>query len=84
MVVDESLLSRVIEDKIRQVGGNLLESIVLFDVYRGKQVPAGKKSLAYSICYRSQEKTLTDGEVDEIHRKVISELETTFGATLRG
>ena len=84
VVVDESLLSRVIEDKIRQVGGNLLESIVLFDVYRGKQVPAGKKSLAYSICYRSQEKTLTDGEVDEIHRKVISELETTFGATLRG
>jgi phenylalanyl-tRNA synthetase beta chain len=83
VVVEESLLSRVIEDKIRKVGGNLLESIVLFDVYRGKQVPAGKKSLAYSICYRSQEKTLTDGEVDEIHRKVISELETTFGATLR-
>jgi len=83
VVVEESLLSRVVEDKIKKVGGNLLESIILFDVYRGKQVPAGKKSLAYSICYRSQEKTLTDGEVDEIHRKVISELETTFGATLR-
>jgi phenylalanyl-tRNA synthetase beta chain len=83
VVVDESLLSRAIEDRIKKAGGNLLESIVLFDVYRGKQVPAGKKSLAYSICYRSQEKTLTDGEVDEIHRKVISELETTFGATLR-
>ncbi|UCB51774.1 MAG: phenylalanine--tRNA ligase subunit beta [Candidatus Zixiibacteriota bacterium] len=83
VVVDESLLSKAIEDKIKEVGGDLLESIVLFDVYRGRQVPAGKKSLAYSICYRSQEKTLTDGEVDEIHRKVISELERTFGATLR-
>ena len=71
------------EDRIKKVGGGLIENTVLFDVYKGKQVPADKKSLAYSICYRSQEKTLTDEEVDEIHRKVISELEKTFGATLR-
>ena len=83
VVVDESLLSKVIEDRIKKVGGGLIENTVLFDVYKGKQVPADKKSLAYSICYRSQEKTLTDEEVDEIHRKVISELEKTFGATLR-
>jgi phenylalanyl-tRNA synthetase beta chain len=83
VVVDETLLSQVIEDKIKKVGGSLIENIVLFDVYKGKQVPAGKKSLAYSICYRSQEKTLTDEEVDEIHRKVISELEKSFGAALR-
>ncbi len=83
VVVDESLLSKIIEDRIKKVGGGLIENTVLFDVYKGKQVPADKKSLAYSICYRSQEKTLTDEEVDEIHRKVISELEKTFGATLR-
>jgi phenylalanyl-tRNA synthetase beta chain len=83
VVVEESLLSEKIKDKIKQLGGELVENITLFDVYRGKQIPAGKKSLAYSICYRSQEKTLTDEEVDEVHRKVISELEKTFGATLR-
>ncbi|NIN00645.1 MAG: phenylalanine--tRNA ligase subunit beta [candidate division Zixibacteria bacterium] len=83
VVVDESLLSETVGDKIKQVGGGLVENITLFDVYRGKQVPAGKKSLAYSICYRSQEKTLTDEEVDAVHRKVISELEKAFGATLR-
>jgi len=61
----------------------MVESVTLFDVYKGEQVPAGKKSLAYSIRYRSQEKTLTEEEVDEIHRKVLSELEKSFGATLR-
>ena len=83
VVVDESLLSETVGDTIKEVGGGLVENITLFDVYRGKQVAAGKKSLAYSICYRSQEKTLTDEEVDTVHRKVISELEKAFGATLR-
>ncbi len=83
VVVDESLLSETVGDKIKEVGGGLAENITLFDVYRGKQVPAGKKSLAYSVCYRSQEKTLTDEEVDAVHRKVIWELEKAFGATLR-
>ena len=83
VVVDMTLLSGLIGDKIKEAGGDLVERITLFDVYKGKQVPAGKRSLAYSICYRSPEKTLTDEEVDEIHRRVISELEKTFGATLR-
>jgi phenylalanyl-tRNA synthetase beta chain len=83
VVVDATLLSRLIGDKIKEAGGDLVERVTLFDVYKGKQVPAGKRSLAYSICYRSQEKTLTDEEVDEIHRRVISELEKTFDATLR-
>ncbi len=84
VVVDETLLSKVIRVKIEEVGGSMVESVTLFDVYKGEQVPAGKKSLAYSIRYRSQEKTLTEEEVDEIHRKVLSELEKSFGATLRG
>jgi phenylalanyl-tRNA synthetase beta chain len=83
VVVDETLLSKVIGDKIEKIGGGMMEEVTLFDVYKGKQVPAGKKSLAYSIRYRSQEKTLTEEEVNEIHQKVISELERSFGATLR-
>ncbi|MCK4404142.1 MAG: phenylalanine--tRNA ligase subunit beta [candidate division Zixibacteria bacterium] len=83
VVVDTMLLSKMIRDKIKEVGGGIVEEVTLFDVYKGKQVPAGKKSLAYFVRYRSQEKTLTDEEVDEIHRKVISELERSFDATLR-
>ncbi len=83
VVVDETILSKVIGDKIKEVGGSLVEEVTLFDVYEGKQVPAGMKSLAYSIRYRSQKRTLTEEEVDEIHRKVISELERSFDATLR-
>jgi phenylalanyl-tRNA synthetase beta chain len=83
VVVDETLLSKQIGDRIKEVGGSMVEEVTLFDVYEGKQVPANKKSLAYSIRYRLKEKTLTDEEVDEIHRKVISELEKSLDATLR-
>jgi phenylalanyl-tRNA synthetase beta chain len=83
VVVDEMMLSKVIGDRIRKIGGGLVEQITVFDVYRGRQVPSGKKSLAFSIRYRSPEKTLTEEEVDEIHQKVISDLEKKLGATLR-
>lgn len=83
VVVDDKLLSRKIADKIREAGGNMVEEVALFDVFSGQQIPAGKKSLAYAIRYRSPEKTLTDEEVDEIHQKVISELEKSYGAILR-
>jgi len=83
VVADEGLTSGAIKAKIEEVGADLIEEVTLFDVYHGKQVPPGKKSLAYSIRYRSRERTLTDDEVDNIHRKVVSELEKAMGITLR-
>lgn len=83
IVMDEAILSERISESVKTAGGDLIEEIILFDVYRGKQIPSGKKSLAYSIRYRSKDKTLTDEEVEEIHQKVISELEDSFGASLR-
>ncbi len=83
VVVDETLLSQEIINQIKEAGGSLVEEVVLFDVYTGKQIQSGMKSLAYSIRYRSPEKTLTDEEVEEIHQKVISQLERNFGAALR-
>jgi phenylalanyl-tRNA synthetase beta chain len=83
VVVDEDLLSQEIIDRIKETGGELVEDVVLFDVYGGKQIQPGKKSLACSIRYRSPEKTLTDEEVEDIHRKVILQLEQSFGAALR-
>jgi len=61
----------------------MLESVELFDRYRGKQVAADKCSLAFRLVYRSMEKTLTEEEVSKRHDKILKMLEHQFEATLR-
>lgn len=68
---------------IRQAAGDLLESARVFDFYQGPQVPAGKKSVAFGLTYRSLERTLTDEEVTERHNRVLEALQTGYGAELR-
>jgi phenylalanyl-tRNA synthetase beta chain len=55
----------------------------LFDVYRGDPVPAGKKSLAYTLTYRHEQRTLTDKEVAKVHSRIASQLGREVGAKLR-
>ncbi len=62
---------------------SLVESVVLFDVYEGKAVPKQKKSMAYHIVYRAQDKTLTSEDAQKIHSKVIKILEKKFKARVR-
>ncbi|HHY95208.1 MAG TPA: phenylalanine--tRNA ligase subunit beta [Firmicutes bacterium] len=71
------------EEIIRRHAGPFLESLVLFDLYRGEGIPAGHRSLAYSLTYRSPERTLTDREVDDMHAQVRHALEVELGAVLR-
>ncbi|MBL0386356.1 phenylalanine--tRNA ligase subunit beta [Tumebacillus sp. ITR2] len=68
---------------IRSAAGDLLESARVFDFYQGPQVPAGKKSLAFGLVYRSPERTLTDEEVTERHNRVQEALQEGYGAELR-
>ena len=63
-------------------GGSLLESVKLFDIYRGKGVEEGKKSMAYSIVLRAADHTLTDTEAEAVTEKMLRKLEAA-GATLR-
>ncbi|WAL62449.1 phenylalanine--tRNA ligase subunit beta [Thermocoleostomius sinensis] len=72
-----------IERSIRQVAGTLLESVELFDEYRGANVPAGKRSLAFRLVYRAVDRTLTDDDVEPVHQKVREALEEKFQAELR-
>ncbi|PSB22594.1 phenylalanine--tRNA ligase subunit beta [filamentous cyanobacterium CCP2] len=72
-----------IERSVRQVGGKLLESVELFDEYRGKGVPEGKRSLAFRLVYRAADRTLTDQDVEPVHQKVREVLEEKFQAELR-
>jgi len=68
---------------IRKAGGKLLESVELFDEYRGEHVPEGERSLAFRLVYRALDQTLTDEQVDPVHQKVRASLEKQFQVTLR-
>jgi phenylalanyl-tRNA synthetase beta chain len=83
IVVDEGIPAQQVEDLIRLAGGRLLVEVTLFDVYRGEPVEAGKKSLAYSLTYRHEERTLTDKEVAKVHAKIVRRLSKELGARLR-
>ncbi len=72
-----------IEKVIRQAAGPLLQSVQLFDEYRGQGVPAGQRSLAFRLVYRAPDRTLTDAEVEAAQNQVRAELEKHFPVTLR-
>ena len=84
VLVDDAIPVASLEKAIRNAAGSLLENVSLFDVYKGDQIPAGKKSVAYSMSLRAADRTLTDEECDAAMKKAIAALETEFGAVLRG
>ncbi|MCL5111017.1 MAG: phenylalanine--tRNA ligase subunit beta [Chloroflexi bacterium] len=84
VVVDEGLANAGVERQIRLAGGELLRGIRLFDLYAGKPIPEGKKSLAYSLTYQSSDHTLTDEEVRTVHKRIEESLVRELGARIRG
>ena len=82
LVVDADITNQWILDIIKSF--SLITGVVLFDVYSGKQVAAGKKSLAYSLEYQSPTHTLIDEEVNKVQEQVLARLAKELGATLRG
>lgn len=83
IVVDETVSAREVEEVLRQAGGRLLREVRLFDLYRGAQIPAGKKSLAYALTFQADDRTLRDKDVEKVRRRIITQLERRLGATLR-
>lgn len=83
LIVEEKITAKEIEDIIRVNGKGLLEELTLFDVYKGAQIAEGYKSMAYSLQFRSKEKTLTDGEINEVFDKIIEDMQKQLGAKLR-
>jgi phenylalanyl-tRNA synthetase beta chain len=72
-----------IERTITKAGGTLLESIDLFDEYRGENVPAGQRSLAFRLLYRASDRTLKDDDIDPVHQQVREALVDKFRVDLR-
>jgi phenylalanyl-tRNA synthetase beta chain len=72
-----------VENIIRKNGGQILESIDLFDVYTGTQIPDGYKSLAYALNFRHHERTLNDNDINPVIDQILLELKNNFDAQLR-
>ena len=84
IVVDEQLLWREVETEIKSVSVPNLRSVTLFDTYRGRQIPKGKKSLAIRFRFYDPQRTLLSEEVEEALKAVVSRLREKFGALIRG
>jgi phenylalanyl-tRNA synthetase beta chain len=82
LVVDADVSHQMIIDIIKRF--SLVSEVRLFDIYSGKQIAPGKKSLAYRIVYQSPTHTLTDEEVNRVQEQILKKLTGKLGATLRG
>ena len=83
LLIDKSVQFEQIEQIARQTEKKLLKSVELFDVYEGKNLPAGKKSYAVNFILQDESKTLTDKQIDAIMNKLINNLKQKLGAELR-
>lgn len=83
IVVDEEIEVGTIEKIIAKKSKNILENIKLFDIYRSEKIGNGKKGVAYSLRFRSNEKTLSDEEIAKVMENIILELKKEVGADLR-
>ena len=83
MVVEEATTHDAVLQAIKQAKAANLESVELFDVFRGKNIPEGQKSMAYALTYRAADKTLTESDVNDSHVKIVESLKTNLQAALR-
>ena len=83
MLVPEATTHDAVLQVVKQTKPANLEAVELFDVFRGKNVPEGQKSVAYAFIYRNSERTLTDAEVNTSHEKLVAQFKQALGATVR-
>ncbi len=83
LLVMEDVQVGDLEAIIWENGGSILEKLQLFDVYRGKQIGEGQKSLAFALTYRASDRTLTEEDVAKVHNKILTELKEKANAVLR-
>jgi phenylalanyl-tRNA synthetase beta chain len=83
VIVDEAVPAEQVQALITQTGRPLLTEVRLFDLFRGEQIGAGKKSLAYSLTFQAEDRTLTDRDAAKQQQKIVQRLERELGAKLR-
>ncbi len=83
VIVGEDVPAGELTETVRRTAGDMAESVAIFDLYTGKQIPKGKKSIAISITYRSPAGSLSSAQVDELQLRVIENLEHKYNAEIR-
>ena len=83
VIVDQQVPVAEVAAIIRAAGGTLVRSVTLFDVYVGEQVPPGKRSLAFTIVYQADDRTLSDADGDAERANVVAQLRERYGALIR-
>lgn len=83
IVVEETMSAAEVETLIRLYPSELIEDVSVFDLYKGENIPSGKKSLAFAVRYRSKSRTLTETEVEEMHQAIVKYLASETGGELR-
>lgn len=83
IILDSAMTAAFVEQELKGFGSGLIERVELFDHYIGKNIPEGKKSLAFRITYRSSERTLTDAEVESVHQGLVEHILGRTGGQLR-
>jgi phenylalanyl-tRNA synthetase beta chain len=82
-VIDEKYSSGEIMNLVKKIDKKLIKDVKIFDVYQGDNIDQGKKSIAFNVTLEPKEKTLSDNEIEEVSKKIISTVEETTGAILR-
>ena len=82
-VIDEKYSSGEIINLVKKIDKKLIKDVRIFDVYQGDNITTGKKSIAFNVTLEPKDKTLSDNEIEEVSKKIISKVEKTTGATLR-
>ncbi|MDI6744708.1 MAG: phenylalanine--tRNA ligase subunit beta [Thermodesulfovibrionales bacterium] len=83
IIVDDKLSASDIENLIRAYPSELIEDVSIFDFYKGRNIPDEKKSLAFTVRYRSDSRTLTEAEVEEMHLNIVKYITAETGGKLR-
>ena len=82
-VIDEKYSSGQIVSLVESVDKDLIKSVKIFDIYQGENIEKGKKSIAFNVIFLPNDKTLSEEDIDQVSKKVISIVQSTTGATLR-
>ena len=83
LIVETNCSGDKIKHLISRLGHDIIASVILFDMYRGESIPEGRQSMAFRIRYQSEDRTLTDEEVQEVHSHVVDALVKELGASMR-
>lgn len=83
LVVDKNQRVGDVLAALYSVNEPIIQSIALFDIYEGQQLPEGKKSLAFQVTYQDPQQTLKEEDATRVHKALIQKAEQTLGATLR-